>query len=748
MAHAPPVVRLALAFAAGVAWGLLGAPFLLAPPAALLLLLAPNGASRRPGARLVWVACGLCGLAAARLGGAGPACVTAPVVGDGEVALQGRFLAAPLAGSAPFRAAGACEDVTVVVPARAVLPAGVRVRLRGHWRPGRIRPWFQSTDATVLDPADRAGDGAEWAWWPVRWRDGLIERFRRLYGERAPLVAALTLARREGLDRELQERFARSGIAHLLAISGFHVGVIAGGVLTGLALCGIGRRRRELGAAAAAWIYVGFIGFPDAACRAALMLALVALSRARGRPPARWAPLGAALLLLIAIDPTKLGAAGFQLSFAGVAGLVAWAGPLTAALRRVGGRRFPHGLATAMAAGAAATLATLPVVAWHFERVSLVGIPATLAATPLVSLALMGSLATLLIDFLWPSLASFLAGGVSVLLVGLEAVAEVSAAPSWASVWTTRNSVAAGTCGLLMAAHLARRPGIGGRARRLLLCAYVVSGVLAWPLLLAWQARGSLELVMIDVGQGDAIAIRSPRGRWILVDAGPAARDADPEAHPAVRALRARGVGRLDALVLTHPDLDHIGGAVPVLRSLDVRAVYDPALPAGKEDFVSVLAAAEARGVPWRSARAGDRIELDGVSLEVLHPPEVLPRETESNATSVVLKLTYGAFDALLTGDAYVDVERALLPALGPLEVLKVGHHGSDTSTDSLLLSRTRPQVALISVGRTNRYGHPSPRVVGRLERSGAEVRRTDLEGTLSIIAREDGRYQIGADRP
>ena len=757
MGHAPPVVRLALAFAAGVTWGLVGAPLVLAPLVVLVLLLAPDGASRRPRLRGVWVACGVCGLAAGRLASTGVACADATEVGTGRVVLEGRFLASPLGGSAPFQSRSGCRDVTVVVPsapgsearapgpdARASVPAGVPVRLEGHWRQGRLRPWFQAAEATVIEDARSDSD---WLWWPVRWRDHLVERLRRLYGERAPLVAALTLARREGLDRDLQESFARSGIAHLLAISGFHVGVIAGAVLTGLALCGVGARRRELGAAGAAWAYVALIGFPDAACRAALMLALVALSRARGRPPARWAPVGAALLVLVAAAPEKLASAGFQLSFAGVAGLVAWAGPLARAIRRLGRRRCPESLATALAAGLAATLATLPIVAWHFERVSLVGIPATLAATPLVSLALMGSLASLIIDFAWPALASFLAGGVSLLLAGLEVVAEASAAPVWASAWTTRSSVVAGTCGLFIASRLALQPRIGARARRLLVGAYVACGVLAWPLLLAWQGRGSVELLVIDVGQGDAIALRSPRGRWLLVDAGPAGRDGDPEAHPAVRALRARGVGRLEALVLTHPDLDHIGGAAAVLAALDVRAVYDPALPAPKEDFVDVLAAATARGVPWRAARAGGRIELDGLRLEVLHPPDSLGADTESNATSVVLRLQYGEFDALLTGDAYTDVERALVPQLPQLEVLKVGHHGSDTSTDSLLLARTRPQVALISVGRTNRYGHPSPRVVARLERSGAEVRRTDLEGTLSIVAREDGRYEVRGER-
>jgi competence protein ComEC len=133
--------------------------------------------------------------------------------------------------------------------------------------------------------------------------------------------------------------------------------------------------------------------------------------------------------------------------------------------------------------------------------------------------------------------------------------------------------------------------------------------------------------------------------------------------------------------------------------------------------------------------------------LDVLHPPDSIPADAESNAMSVVLRLTFGDFDALLTGDAYKDVERALVPGLEPIEVLKVGHHGSDTSTDSLLLVRTRPEVALISVGGSNRYGHPAPEVLGRLERSGVEVRRTDLEGTLSVVARPDGRYDVIRDR-
>ncbi len=740
MAHAPPVVRLALAYAAGVASGLVGAPWWIAPLALAVFLVAPQGASPRPATGIVWMVALVVGWVGAELTAPPAACAPPGATGH-QATLEGRFLASPRAGSAPFRRSEGCGDVTVV-SADPEVRAGRPVRVVGSWREGRVRPWFHATEV-----APGAAGEREWRWRSVLWRDALVERLGRLYGDRAPLVAALTLARREGLDPELSDRFARAGIAHLLAISGFHVGVLAGGALALLALLGVGARLRELGAAGAACAYVAFIGAPDAAARAAIMLTLVVASRARGGPPARWGPLGGALLLLLAVDPRSLAGVGFQLSFAGVAGLVAWTGPCAGFLMRASRRLLPRAAVDAVAAGVAATVATLPVVAWHFERVSLVGIPATLLATPLVALALGGALATLLLDFAWPASAAFLAGGVGVLLDGVETTATVAASWPWASVWTTPQSVGAGIAGVVLAALVARQPRVGARARRVLVAVYAATGILAWPLLLGWQGRGTLEVVVIDVGQGDAVAVRTPRGRWLLVDAGPPVRDLDPGAHPVVRALRARGVRRVEALVLTHADLDHIGGATAVLRSLPVGAVYDPGLAAPKEDLVRVLATAAERGVPWRVARAGERLAIDGITIDVLHPPATLPAGVETNAASLVALLSFGAFDLLLTGDAYTDAERTIASGLPDIEVLKVGHHDSDTSTDSLLLASARPELAVVSVGRGNRYGHPSPVVLSRLERSGASVRRTDRDGTLTVLARDDGRYEVRAER-
>lgn len=268
---------------------------------------------------------------------------------------------------------------------------------------------------------------------------------------------------------------------------------------------------------------------------------------------------------------------------------------------------------------------------------------------------------------------------------------------------------------------------------------------MVWPVVLSLTGRGTLQLIVLDVGQGDAIAIRTPRARWVLVDAGPSGRNNDASAHTVVRALRRRGVQRLEALVLTHPDLDHIGGAAAILSSLDVGVVIDPARRSPKRPYVELIELADERGVPWGGWRAGDQWTLDGVTFEVLAPDSLLSGgDTESNASSLVIHVRCGAFDALLTGDAPADVEVAVSGSLGAdFEVLKVGHHGSDTSTDSLMLARLSPQVSVVSVGRRNRYGHPSPRVLSRLLASGTTLFRTDLDGTVTIVARPDGTFRV-----
>ncbi|MDT8342535.1 MAG: ComEC/Rec2 family competence protein [Longimicrobiales bacterium] len=399
-------------------------------------------------------------------------------------------------------------------------------------------------------------------------RGRLQDGIRRTFPAEAPMVEALLLAERTGLDPAVRDAFTRTGAAHLLAISGFHVGILAGWVVLLLHLLRLGRARSALAAAAVVWGYVALLGFPTSAVRAALLLSGAALGRLRGRPVHALGGWGAALLLVALVDPASLTRPGAQLSFAGALGLILWVEPWGRAARRrlaripgVGplahGRgwraRLLGGAAEAAAASAAAQVATLPLAVWHFQRVAVLALPVTLVATPLVSLALPGALLALAAGSAGIPGGRLLAAGVEALLWATRTLMAGMAA--WDPGWLLGPAgVVAATAAGVGVWRLTRR-----RLPRPLRVAWsagaVAAALLLAPLLEAGRTGGRLELHFLDVGQGDAIAVGTPGGRWVLVDTGAGSGER------LARTLVARGIGRLEVLVLTHPDLDHMGAA-------------------------------------------------------------------------------------------------------------------------------------------------------------------------------------------
>lgn len=650
--------------------------------------------------------------------------------------------------------------------------ASLQLSSRARWRalagsdPLRAG-YLRVEEGRAVPEASFAGDGREAV---LVLRGKVQKRLEELFPRKAALVWALVLARREALEPELRESFARAGVAHLLAISGFHVGVLGGLLFLAASPWGLPHRVRYAATGLGVWAYVALIGFPHPAVRAALILTALSLGRMAGR---RVVPLGAlasAFLLLFLADPLAVLQPGFQLSFAGTLGLMGGGRPLRGAPGREGRGSGLQALERGLAAGVAATLATLPFVMWHFGRISLVGIPATLLAAPLVTLALPAVLGAFLLSFVHPWPAAALAAGGEGALGLLAAWVGGMAGLPFASFWVSRPALWAAAGGLGAARlFLALARGVSPSVRLGLQALGVAGGLLLQPVVEGVGGWGAVEVVALDVGQGDALAIRTPRGRWILVDAGPRSPEFDAGERVVLPYLRRRGVSSLELLILTHPDLDHMGGAPALLRGLRVRSVADPGHAVGKESFLEALEAARERGIPWRVLQGGDSLEVDGVAFRVLAPEGVgeaggadgegggegaggrpspgTGREEDPNDRSVVLELRYGAFAALLTGDAPVAAELGFLPRLlSPrVQVLKVAHHGSRTSTGSELLERTAPEVALVSVGRRNRFGHPHPEVLERLEGAGVRVLRTDREGTVSVKGRRDGTVEFRA---
>jgi competence protein ComEC len=525
---------------------------------------------------------------------------------------------------------------------------------------------------------------------------------------------------------------------HLLAISGGHVALVA----TALMLVGsmLRRGRREVTWCTLVLVgaYLAVIGAPASAVRSGIMVGLGLVGILLQRPSALLPVVAASALAILAFQPTAVLDPGFQLSFAGVLGIMLLRWPM---MRHVpdGWKEHPAARWTveSLVVSVAAFVATAPVTAYHFGQVAPVSIVANLPAVPLTSLALVGVVVSALVEPVVPPLGRMFADGTGLALDLLDAVARYAAAvpgghravePPQGWLWAATAVV------VLLALDAGAR--MRSAVRWTVATGAACAAFLGLPAVAASTDAGALEIHFIDVGQGDAVAIRTPADRWILVDAGPRDEGFDAGERRVLPFLRSRGAERVEALVLTHPHADHVGGAPAVLGALPVGRVIDPGLPAGTPWYLDALRAAEARRVPWSEAREGRTLALDGVVVEFLWPrPGSLDFVADANKISAVIRVRFGGFSALLTGDAGEEEEAAILarnPGLRA-QLLKAGHHGSRTSTSAALLDAVRPGLVVISAGRRNRYGHPAPETLRRLEARGIAVARTDREGTVSV---------------
>lgn len=567
------------------------------------------------------------------------------------------------------------------------------------------------------------------------WRASAGRAIDRTFRDDAPLVRALLIADRHELSPEVRDRFAAAGLAHILAIAGLHIGIIALALELALELLGVARQRASIVTIGGIVLYVAVIGAPVPAVRSAAMLTTALASRLLQRPTSRWAivTLGACQPVFapqVALD------VGYQLSVIGVAAMIA-AGQLAT---RIGVHRLSW-LAKAVAITAlgttVATIATAPIVAWVFGRVSVVAPLTNLAAGPLIALAQPMIFCGMLLSP-FPPLANLLADAAHPLLLSLDRVALIGAGIPNGSVQVAPTLFAAALAGVVSAAVIVMcasrewtRPATIGS---------VAAAMLIW-LPIAPVRSGFVELHMIDVGQGDAIALRTPHARWILFDAGGAWRGGDAGRSTVLPYLGRRG-GTLDLFVLSHPHTDHVGGAATVLRALHPSTYVDGGFPGPAESYRASLTAAREARVRWVRAHPGDSLTIDGVTLTFLAPDSAWTASlVDPNLASVVTLVRVGDVRMLLMGDAERPEENWLLAheaALLHADILKVGHHGSSTSSSDAFLSAVGPRLALVSVGAGNTYHLPTPGIMRSLAAHGAEVLRTDRVGT--IVVRTDGR--------
>jgi competence protein ComEC len=626
---------------------------------------------------------------------------------------------------------------------------------------------------------------------------------RALPEPEAGLASGILIGLRDRVGRDLAAAFTTAGVSHVVAISGWNIAIV--GATIGALVRRWPRRRRALVVLAAIVIYAVLTGASSSVLRAAVMAAVVLLARETGRAGHAATALGWAVAGLLALDPGFVLDPGFALSAAATGGLIAWATPVTATLDRRTGGRLPGWLTESLGVSIAAEVATLPIALGWFGRFAVIAPLVNLFVVPLVApamatggLGLIGGaaglagapagLAVIVGLPAWAALAAMVAivraaASLPIAYITLEPPANVVAAVLAAGVviavsqrrrlarrrgphhwWpperkggTTDRSQQPGwdqarqpAAAPAMAARplnrdrprrgpsLSRRERISG-----VLLAAAIAGVVV---VAANRPDGNVRIHVLDVGQGDAILVEGDRGTRMLVDGGP-----DPDR------LLVQLDGRIppwdrriDLLVLSHPHEDHVGGLPLLLARYRVNRIVEPGMRGPGPGYKAWQMELADLGIATGRLATGDRFALDSIGLRVLWPDrESVPREppdtgTAINNVSIVLLGTFGGERFLLAGDIEQGIDPVLLArGLPRVEVLKVAHHGSRTSSTDAFLEALRPRIGVVSVGARNPYGHPAPATIARLRDHGISVYRTDLNGTVDV--RLDGHAAIAS---
>jgi competence protein ComEC len=578
----------------------------------------------------------------------------------------------------------------------------------------------------------------------------------------AELARGFVLGEDEGIDAKTVEDFRRSGLSHLLAVSGENVTLLALLAMPLLGALGIPLRERLIWVHGLIAIYVPLAGAGPSIQRAGVMGAVGLLATLGGRRASRLYALALALGVTLAVDPGIASDVGWQLSFAAVVGICLLAAPLRAAIAAwIGSGGWRRALAEGAGVTIAATLATAPLIAFHFETLSTTTLFANVLAMPAVAPAMWLGMATAAASQV-PGLPVQLLNGLDALFLGYIAqVAAWCGRPSWAEVQVRLDGAGLAGSYLALAAAVflafrlrrsrrlaAARRRRGGRpgarprdrgARSVQLALAVLAALVLVATLVLSPGGGSaavslsgLRVEVLDIGQGDAILLQPAGAPAVLVDGGPPGDDLAAK-------LDAAGVDRLGAAVITHDQSDHAGGIEELLGRFPVARVVYAQLGRG------LLAEARAAGTTPLRVAQGEELRVGSLDLEVLWPPRQLlggpAQGVDPNLLAVVLLARWRDFSMLLTADA--EAEAVPLDP-GPVDVLKVAHHGSDDAGLGALLDRTRPGLAVISVGAGNSYGHPTAGTLATLAGHGVRTMRTDREGTVTIDVRA-GSFEVEA---
>jgi len=584
----------------------------------------------------------------------------------------------------------------------------------------------------------------------VKFSNFLRERLTVIHQKTLPAPYATLLSsivfgsQASGMPAEIKEIYKKAGVSHLLVASGMNVSILVGVCLFIVRQLNIPLGFAFLGGSLVNLIYSMIAGGGPSVLRAAIMAEIMLIGLLFERDKEVFSALALSALVILLYDPGLLFDAGFQLSFAATWALVYVAPVLAEKLKK----HIPLFFATTLAVSLSPFLASIPITLFHFSQFSLIGILTNILILPWVdTLVIMGFVSTLLGAIFLP-LGELVNGANLILLWMAHFIVTSLARWPFAQIFVPPPTLA-----LIMGYYAFLILGVEVLNKdefpklnyfKIITILLAILSVFFWNIILLPTNQG-LTITMLDVGQGDSILIESPSGRKILIDSGE-----EPMGEKVVVPyLNRKGINRLDLVVLTHPHDDHLGGILPVLKKIKVEEVLDNGMVYETETYRRFISLLKSKHIKQVTARAGQMLNFGGgASAYVLSPFYSAVRSDNPNNDSIVFRLAYGGFSMLFTGDLEKEREEKLNVFKANYlrsTVLKVGHHGSATSTSQEFLDKVSPKIALISVGRHNRFRHPNKSTLERLKNM--RIFRTDQDGAI-IINTDGEKYEVRVNRP
>jgi competence protein ComEC len=576
--------------------------------------------------------------------------------------------------------------------------------------------------------------------WASRMRQDLAERLVATVPEKAlPFVLTVWLGDRQRIGGETYTTFVESGIAHILAVSGVHIGIIYITLAYGLRLLTKNSRYRIVVTLFAVGLFAFMAGARVSSLRAAIMVALYLSAEWFEREPDAPTALGLSALLFGVHNPDVIFTVGFQLSYLSIASLLLFRAPIADRLER-----FPRWAREGVSAVLAVQILPIPATILTFHLVSFGGFLANLVVIPLLSIVLCLSIATTFLSYIMPPLAPWFGHATTPVIWCIETIADTTASlrfshlyltsPAWPALLGYGAAVAGATTWI----YGAKRP------KRIY--AVIAAGV-CWCALFWKPWHTTPDITFLDVGHGDAAVVRTQDGKTVLIDGGNISEYVNLGRHVVGPYLWAHHISRVDAIFVSHTDTDHLGGLYYILSRFPVGVVYTAPQFGDNEEGRAFLTHCEQNGVEVTEVVSGMKIHIGDCVVQMLHPDAKRMKGLKDNDRSLVFRLESGGVSVLFTGDIEQRAEQIIFDGRSvSVDVVKVPHHGSQTSSTRLMLESVQARYAVVSSGTRGEKTLARPEVIQRYTDAGTQVYRTDYGGSIRVL-REDGELRISRAR-